>query len=67
MNIEMTERVVKLVGFDAEVTRANKLRQVGVKCGEVVCHCAELEVREARQVGCGSAHLKDSLRSATDK
>ena len=41
----MAERVVKLVGFDAKVTRVNKLRQLGLKCGGAMCHYVELELR----------------------
>ena len=54
-NFEMAERAVKIVGFDAESSRVNKLRQLGVERGQAVCHRAEVERGEARKDGCGQA------------
>ena len=64
-NFEMAETILKIVGFEAKVTRVSKLRQVEVECGEALCHYTELDVREATKEGWGQ--FKDSLRSAAGR
>ena len=52
-NYEAAERIHEIAGFEWKVERVNKVRQVGVACGEGVCNYAEYELREATGEGWG--------------
>ena len=52
---EAASRIHKLVADRVdELKRVNHLRQLGVECGEALCHYVELEVRQAIGEGWGS-------------
>jgi hypothetical protein len=64
-NFEAAARIHEIAGFEGEVERVNKVRQVEVECGEALFHYAELELRDATEEGWGQ--FMDSLRSAAVK